>query len=639
MIAHSEPTYLEKLLESEAVTVFDLEGNALYDDCTKIHCVAWAELESDIPHVTRDLTLASASLKRARVLVGHNIIGYDIPVLKKLGIYQNKDDTILIDTMLLSKLCYPKLFEIDCVARRIPKEMFGRHSLKAWGLRLGCLKSDYEGGFETWNQEMEDYNVQDVRVTIQLLYHFASKEIPERAITTEMNLAVLMRSMEIKGVKFDERGAMELYAKLETIRMRSLDKLQKTFPPVPPECLGIYGGQKKRATRMLAARGWDLEVWPQHMDWLADQGIKFKWSKEVPFNPGSQQQIASRMRELGWIPTKFTDTGVPKMDEPVVIELSELFEEAKPLADYLLSSKRMGQISNPKTGNGWLNRLASDGRIHGRADTMGCISFRFSHSAPNLGQVPSCSNPFGPECRRLFGVDKGNSMVGVDASGLELRFLGHYMAPWDGGAFAKAAAFGRKEDGTDIHTVNQVKAGLPTRDNAKTFIYALIYGAGDAKLGQIVKPKCNNEQTLIKTGKALRARFMRNTPALKMLGEAVRKKATKQKKLIGLDGRILHVRSAHSALNLLLQSAGAIAVKEATVLFHKLMIEAGYTFEQAWWFILHVHDEWQIECHTEIAHDAARIACRSIELAGTQLNLVVPLAGEAAVGITWEETH
>ena len=470
---------------------------------------------------------------------------------------------------------------------------------------------------------MQDYNVQDVTTNKVLVEHLAGKEIPEDAVRTEMELAVLIRSMERKGVAFDEKGAMKLYSKMETIRARNLDALQESFPPIPAQITGVFGNQVNKASRLLkttpeaiVAQDWNKATLSRST--LEEQGIKFKRTKEIPFNPQSNQQVADRMKKLGWVPTQFTDTGLPQVDEPIIIQLANNYEQARPLAEYLLTSKRMGQISNPKTKNGWLNKLTDDGRIHGRANTMGCISFRFSHSAPNLGQVPGLQSPYG-KCRTLFGVDEGMALMGCDAAGLELRFLGHYMAPWDGGAFAKAAAFGKKEDGSDIHTVNQRRAGLPTRDNAKTFIYALIYGAGDIRLGQIVMPKCHDKKKLRQKGRALRARFMKSTPALRYLTDAVRKKATKTKKLIGLDGRILHVRSAHSALNLLLQSAGAIAMKKATVLFHILMTEAGYTFEEAWWFVLHVHDEWQVECHKEIANDAARIACQSIAKAGEVL--------------------
>lgn len=638
-IAPSE-SFVAQLARDPFTIVFDLEANGLLNDATKIHCLSWQH--GDIhgtPAVTRDTTRACEYLRFAKVLVGHNIIRYDIPVLKKLGFNPCAEDVFLLDTLILAQLCYPHLWQIDAVSKKLPQDLWGSHKLKAWGLRLGILKGDYEGGFEEWSQEMQDYNVQDVVVTKALLNHLAECVAPERAVRLEMELAGIVAQMERDGVKFNERKAMDLYAKLETIRSQRLDELQVTFPPKPAVCLGVYGNQVNKAKRLLAERGREITDWADERGWLESQGIKFKWTREVPFNPNSNQQIAERMMALGWIPVDFTETGQPQIKEPQILAMAKQFPEAAPLTDYLLVKKRMEQIANPETKNGWLDHLTPDGRIHGLFNTMGCVSFRFSHSNPNLGQVPRLAKPYGKECRELFEVPEGYLLMGVDASGLELRFLGHYMAPWDKGAFARAAAFGKKEDGTDIHTVNQKAAGLPTRDMAKTFIYAFIYGAGDEKLGRIVNPHCREKKQLIATGKRLRAKFMRATPALKFLIDAVRKKATTQKKLIGLDGRLLRPRSAHSALNLLLQSAGAIAVKEATVLFVRMMRSKGLIQGKDYKMVLHVHDEWQVETPAENADVAAHTAVEAIQLAGQNLNLVVPLDGEAAVGRNWAETH
>jgi DNA polymerase I-like protein with 3'-5' exonuclease and polymerase domains len=224
------------------------------------------------------------------------------------------------------------------------------------------------------------------------------------------------------------------------------------------------------------------------------------------------------------------------------------------------------------------------------------------------------------------------AMVGCDASGLELRMLASYMARYDGGKYAKVILEG------DIHTENQKAAGLPTRNDAKTFIYALLYGAGDVKLGSIVAPLAN-ETTQVKKGKALRTKFYRNIPALQRLTETVQTAAKERGFLFGVDGRKLHIRSQHSALNTLLQSAGAVMMKYATVLFHELMEEQGYTIGKDYVQVLHVHDEFQTNCLSPISETLGNTAVRAIELAGQHFGFPCPTTGEFKVGYNWSETH
>jgi DNA polymerase I-like protein with 3'-5' exonuclease and polymerase domains len=233
--------------------------------------------------------------------------------------------------------------------------------------------------------------------------------------------------------------------------------------------------------------------------------------------------------------------------------------------------------------------------------------------------VPSVRSPYGGECRELFTAPEGKVLVGCDASGLELRCLAHYLFPWDDGKYAKTILEG------DIHTANQKAAGLDTRDQAKTFIYATLYGAGDAKIGSIVGGSS-------KDGKRLKANFKKNLPAYSHLVKAVEAKVTSVGSLNGLDGRKLPCRSAHSALNLLLQSAGAVIMKQALVNF---VGKAKKDYE------LHanVHDEVQFSCEAEEADTLGNEFVSAIRQAGDDLNFNCPLDGEYQVGNNWKETH
>lgn len=625
---------LPTTLDSNTV-IFDLESDGLLDSITKIHCLVLRYPGTILRFRNEAIADGVRLLQNAGTIVGHNIIDFDLPAIKKVLGLEIPKSVRIIDTLVLSRLCYPTRKDLD-FSMNVPmdKKFYGRHSLKSWGYRLGVLKGEFgtddEKAWAEWSQEMEDYCEQDTLVTSLLFDHLVSLAPSESALETEIELQKIICAQQRWGFAFDIRGAQALTAQLSARKLELLEQLQQQFPPKPAVCLGVYGNQAAKASRLLASWGLDGNAL-EHRQRLEEVGIKFKWEPEVPFNPNSEKQVIARFVSMGWKPHEFTDNGQAKLDEPVLEELGELYPEAKPLVEFALLDKRLGQIANGK--NAWLKLVGQDGRMRGRCNTMGAISFRFTHSDPNMGQVPAVRSPFGKECRSLFGVGPGRVLVGCDVSGLELRILAHYMSRWDGGEFAKEVVSG------DVHTRNQKIAELETRDQAKTFIYALIYGAGDEKLGRIAKPNEKSQGVLRKTGKALRARFLKNTPALRKLAEGVRVKIAREKKMVGLDGRILRARSVHSALNLLIQSAGAIVVKKATVVFRDLLEAQGHLMERDWCLVAHVHDEWQTECYREIADDVRGAALLSITRAGELLGVRCPLSGEAKIGANWADTH
>jgi DNA polymerase I-like protein with 3'-5' exonuclease and polymerase domains len=241
-----------------------------------------------------------------------------------------------------------------------------------------------------------------------------------------------------------------------------------------------------------------------------------------------------------------------------------------------------------------------------------------------MAQIPNSSSIYGPECRECWSVEDGNVLVGCDASGLELRMLAHYMK--DEG-YVRTVTEGNSKDGTDVHTVNQRAAGLHTRDAAKTFIYAFLYGAGDAKIGTIVGGSA-------KDGGKLKAKFLSQTPALAKLIERVGKQAAKGW-VPGLDGRRIWVRSEHAALNSLLQGAGAIVMKKALVLFNDKIKANKWPVK----LVVNCHDEFQIETVPDLAETVGKAARMSIIEAGVCYNLRCPLDGEYKIGRNWRETH
>jgi len=336
----------------------------------------------------------------------------------------------------------------------------------------------------------------------------------------------------------------------------------------------------------------------------------FMRKKLVEFNLGSRKQIGEYLIDFGWKPERFTPTGQPIVDEGTLKKIEHI-TEAKLIANFLLYQKRIAQVSS------WINELKED-RVHGRVIPNGTITGRMTHRGPNMAQVPNIHSPYGKECRSCWTVPEGYKLVGIDASGLELRMLAHYMNDID---YIEEVING------DIHSTNQQLAGLKTRDQAKTFIYALVYGAGDSKIGSII----NGD---IKKGKALKQRFFSNLPALKKLRDRVQQAANRGF-LKGIDGRKIYVRSPHAALNTLLQGSGAIVMKQAMINLYQLI--KLNTFDAC--FVANIHDEWQLQVKESQADCVGRLGVESIEKVTEQFNMRCNLTGEYKIGDTWYETH
>lgn len=652
----------------ERVMWFDLETNGLLDEVTKVHSLVIQE--GDTVHSYCDFH-ADGSLKyqedcthigdgirhlsQATKLIGHNIIGYDIPVLRKLYPHVTLTDNVE-DTMILTRFLFGDIKDRDFAERdkdikagrapRLPGNLIGTHKLEAWGYRMGDLKDDYtekckllgiENPWARWNHHMQSYCEQDVRVTTKLWELCkGTKAYPEStaALETEHEFAKLIFLQQQHGFRFDVEAAEYLASEIRENRAKLHDELMGLFPPWYAN-LGPRQVNKKQ-TRWVTSefgaitRKMGKEYKVGYYETVDPDCPQTKVELRV-FNPASRHHIADRLKKLyGWQPQAFTNSGDPEINDEVLTDLP--YPPAQALAQYFMLEKRLGQIAD---GNqAWL-RLQKNGRIHGSVNTLGAVTHRCTHSYPNIAQVPSIENakgkvPYGAECRSLFLPDAGHVLVGCDADALELRCLAHFVR--DGGRLAKAVDEGKREDGTDIHTMNQKAAGLPTRNMAKTFVYGWCYGAGDAKIGEIVGGTAEE-------GKRLKAKFMKATPGLGGLMSAVKTAAKHNGYLRGIDGRRVPVRHQHAALNTLLQNAGAVAMKKANVILWHELERRGLRFGEDWAQVASVHDEWQLTCKPEIVETIKEVSVWAIEEAGRQLNFNCPLRGNAEHGNNWKETH
>ena len=541
----------------------DLETDGL--NPSVIWCVVTKHQDEQeyIVHTTPD-TLSEA-LNGSVSVVGHNLIGYDIPILERLWGISVAPERI-IDTLVLSRLSDPS--------------KGGGHSLRNWGNRLGFPKGDHND-WSCLSKEMIDYCIQDVKVTeaVHQCLLQDMTEFSEESIKLEHQVQWIIHQQEQNGWLLDQRLCNELCATFKE-RMNEIEQdLQERFPPIVEQRFSDKTGKRLK-------------------------------DKVTVFNVGSRKQIAERLASLGVAFEKETEKGNPIVDEKVLANID--LPEARVINEYLMLQKRYAQVYS------WLEHVKDDGRVHGRVISNGAVTGRMTHQSPNMAQVPSVHATFGEECRSCWIVPEGKKLVGFDASGLELRMLAHYMNDED---FTNVLL---KED---IHTRNQLAAGLETRPQAKTFIYAFLYGAGDAKIGSIVGGTA-------KDGADLKQRFLRNTPSLENLRERVTRAAGRGY-LIGLDGRKLWIRSEHAALNTLLQAAGAIVMKKALVILDDYAKQWRIDYK----FIGNIHDEVQAEILEPQAEKYGYLAVECLKAAGTSFNLRCPLDGEFKVGRNWAETH
>ena len=605
----------------------DIETDGFLDVLTVVHSLVIQDLDTGMAHSFCDqpgyasIDTGLRFLRCAELIVAHNAIRFDIPAIRKVYPDWWTDATVR-DTLLLSRLQFPDMYPAD--RRRVdegtlPANLAGRHSLKAWGHRLGQHKGEYEGGFDAWSKDLQDYCEVDVAVLVSLWNLLQEKPYAEAAVTLEHDFAEIMHLQQTAGFPFDQPAATKLYGRLLQRRLELEEKMEEVFPPRVVEMKSTWW-----------VTPFTLKEYPSKKDAVEDGAPAHvvrrgrNKTKEIPFNSGSRDEIARRLTEkYGWKPSQFTPDGKPKMDEEVLDGLE--FPEAKVLSEYFMLTKRIGAVSE---GNqSWLKAATgTPPRVHGSVNTVGAVTRRCTHSHPNMTQVPSSAKPYGAECRALFTALPGYKLVGVDASGIELRCLGHYLARYDGGSYARTVVDG------DIHTVHQKAAGLATRAEAKVFGYAYLYGAGAAKLGAIVKKSA-------RVAGKMKSELERNIPVLKKLKADLEKVVDARGFIKAIDGGALVVRSKHSVLNTLLQSAGGIAMKMATVVFYEEANLKGWEWGVDYWVAAHIHDEMQIIAKEGIANEVGKLAVWAIQEAGTRLNFQCPLDGGFSVGNNWAETH
>jgi hypothetical protein len=583
---------------------FDIETDGL--NPTIIYCIAAKVIGQDVtefwtPETVKFFPAWLVEID-ADTLIGHNIVGFDLPVMKKLLGFDWWGD--IEDTLIMSRLDNPSREK--------------GQSLASWGIRFNYPKGEFSD-WTHYSQEMKEYCIRDVEILDKLYRLMSSKNMSETALSLEHEIAEITHQQTLNGWKFDIRKASSLLALLKQEMFIAEDEVRKVFTP-----LSVWMPLKQLKQTHKKDGGKTINYINQlakGAHWRVDEGLKEEdeWGYYAypEFNLGSRQQIARYLQHFGWKPKQFTELGTPIVSEAVLNTIK--IPEGKLIAKYLMLQKRLGLVSS------WIDAVDKDDRIRGKVNTCGAVTGRMTHSSPNLAQVPASHSPYGEDCRELFTVEEGYKLVGMDASGLELRMLAHYMNDDD---------YTNEVINGDIHTANQKAANLDSRDKAKTFIYAFLYGAGSHKLGQITPSRENKDEDIYARGRRLQRDFLTNLPSLKTLRDKVIS-AAESGYLTGLDGRILHVRSTHAALNTLLQSAGAVVMKRAVI----LLTESCKKWKINYRLLGQIHDEIQVEVQENQAEPFGDLAVHCIKQAGEDFKLNCPLDGNYKIGTTWRETH
>ena len=602
--------------KNESWLVFDIETDGLYDKVTKVFCIVIYDInrEETFAYGPDRIDDALAHLATGDVLIGHNVIFYDVPVLQKLHSFNCK--ARILDTLICTRLIWPKekLYDLDVqLYPEVPKNYRGMAGLKAWGYRLSDNKIEFKD-FSEYSEEMLVYCKQDVSVTSKLWKHIANQDYPEQALKLEHDFALAINKQIRAGVSFDVDAAIDLVDNLRAREAQLEAELKEIFPPL--EHRNWFTPKVNNKTRGYV------------------KGVPFEKIHYEEFNPGSRDQIADRLKaKYGWQPEKTTEKGNPILNDEVLEALP--YPEAKPLAEYMLIKKRLGQIADGN--NAWLKLVNNDSsRMHGDVVTNGCVTGRCAHRYPNMGQVPAGYSPYGKECRSLFHAPQGWDMIGIDAKALELRCLAGYLAIYDGGEYARVVT----DPTIDIHVYNQERFGVATRDISKRLLYAVLYGAGHLKAGSIVDPNEKDEEVLRKLGRTAINSFMAEVPALKELKERIESQIAHNDHLVGLDRRILYCRSAFKGLNVLLQSAGAILMKQVVINIHDniesaLSLPHGAEWEQ----VLMVHDEVQLVCSPKYTEQIRAQALAAFPQAQQFFGFLCDIEGDSRVGSNWSQTH
>ena len=629
---------------AQRIFTFDLEADGFLNEATQVHCGVFKQLGKKgltkfRPHQMKEML---EFMEGCDVLIGHNILGYDFPLLEKLFGWKYKGKKV--DTLIMSRLLNPKRQSpYDCPNKKAP------HSVEAWGYRVGRGKPEHND-WEHFSEEMLHRCSEDVEIQ-ELIYKALLKEAHghnwKNAFLLSFKLFENLQKQEAYGWYVDKPYMEECINTLT----RWIERIDRVIIPRLPTILEVnetkIKGEYKHVTKpFLKSGAYSKSVleWFNTTNYSVDSRIVSGPFSRIGFRRvdiDSRVELIDYLLSLGWEPQEYNynkETGErtsPKLskDDP--------FEGITDKVGKLVA-KRIQCKHRRSSIEGLMKLIREDGAIPSVINNL-AVTGRATHR--NIVNIPSSDSFFGKQMRKMFIARPGMVLVSTDSAGNQLRQLAARMGDPE---YIDTVVNGKQEDGTDIHTINQRKAGLPTRGKAKTFIYGLLFGAGDAKIGKIVDGSSAQ-------GKELRERFLEGLPALKKLLDKLisewRKSAKKRFNpkfntfeyfdgfITGLDGRPIKVASEHQILVYLLQSDEAIQMAAAYNIAHANIEKKGLVYGEDFGFVCWYHDEFTVECKPEYAEMIKKISEDAIVKAGEFYKIPCPHAGEGNIGYNWYEVH
>jgi DNA polymerase-1 len=621
--------------------VFDIEGNNLLPGLTKFHCAGARDVDTGEEYwfKEKDLKAFLDLLDSAQVIIAHNAFGYDIPALNILSKkYFNKPwepEAVVQCTKVMSQvLCYTRFG-------------FG-HSLKQWGVHLGDNKGEYTGGFEEYNEEMFVYMQQDVRLgtnvykdllreTKLAIDHFGSKDIL-RALRSEMEMDRIMVKQCRTGWLFDKPAADALMKTLET----RLSSHEMYINGLLGQMVNSPDGSVVKARKDIAD-GIETEIPPKFpkftkagkLDshtkrWFGippDSDVGIDTPKLLPVtgpycrvefvggDVGNTTTVKEYLYTVGWKPDEWNWKKVNGQFVKVSAKLSDsslapLGKVGEVISEYYTLRSRHSIMK------GWYPHIDENSRLHGDVFNVGTPTFRQTHKI--IANLPSGKAALGPEIRKLFIARPGYKLVSADSAGCQLRLLAHFM---------KDDNYTREVLEGDIHQKNADILGC-SRNDAKPFIFAYLYGAGGKKLGSILGVS-------EKEGTRLKKKFTAAFPALGALINRVKEIVDQQGFIPGLDDRPIYTESQHKALNYLIQGAEAVVMKYTIVMIEEELAKAG--LDQA--ILLFYHDEVTYEVREDQAEEAREIIMRCFAEAPKALGVDIMECGGCKIGDDYFDVH
>lgn len=606
--------------------VFDIETNGLFpdkvwmlvmQDCTTEEVYSYSDYDSDLPSIKEGL----ARLSEAKIIAGHNIISFDLPVMKKLLNWEPSKGTRIWDTFIMSQLCKYQRGHL--------------HGLKGWGGFFDYPKGDHED-WSCYSKEMLEYCIRDVDLNLKV-YNRVSKEASAliknnpkfmQALELEHDFAKVNAEITQKGWVFDMERAEALYEEI-------LDKMEHIEDELNPQ-LGMVAVMRgnKEVDQIVKKDG---TYYKRVIDWFeieedikaSDGNISGPYTR-VEFKPvelGQMAEVKKFLLDRGWKPDDWTVKKIngawikqsPKLTDSSLKPLGKLGEY---ISDYYMLRNRLATVE------GWIEEVRdeekyNDGRLHGSMFTIGTPSFRCRHRV--IVNIPGVYAPYGKELRSLLTCEKGMKVIGADSAGNQFRGLCHYI---NDDKFTDEVING------DVHQRNADTLGI-SRPQAKTFIYAYLFGAGHAKLGEAVSGKKS-----AKIGKQADETFKATLPGLKVLKDSLEDEfrhsqmRTGQGFIIGADGRRVMVGSEHQTLNYLLQTLEGITCKAALVYAYKKIKQQGLEAYPTLFYhdeVVFVAKESDAEAVKDICVEAFKEAPKSVG--------VMCMDGDGQIGDSYADVH